>query len=736
MAASRLDIQKEEARQKSLLEDNGATRVIEADTGDNKNVGQQIIDALPIPSTAAPVTEPGKTDLANHLTDVPTLSHELAVSDHAEHEKGAAQQVHKTNEVTDLGWHDQKQDIVSPLVGGLGNEELWLLTRRFNKQMYHVKEVSASVPGNLDLNIADEEEFSPDKLRCNLERLYMTVGIGMLAAYKHVARLRSWRETQRTATFAGGYFLTWLLDLLVPLLATTLIALVMSPWVREIMFPPAPVALVSSDGGVQKPRAGVLGSHDSATGAPENHKGEATEAEARNFVNMIASVTLASAAGKHPQGDPHANDGVANSGPEALLNSTSNTANKAATEAAPDPTALATSVANAKDVAAGDKPNAKHDKTKVPMETAVWTKMRPAMHGLADIADTWERLGNALSPTPPFPPMLYRLRLAGVLAPLLLTSLFVSSYMFVKGLTLGVGLGFFGDPILVRGYQLLNRKFPHWQKLLELRNTLLKGVPTNAQLTLTLLRIGEANKAPLPPPPRHADDNGEPPMQPAAVTDAELRSTGAGPPLNATKAELDAAMAPTAQATRDTGATDINASKDAHHGKKGSRLLGFFKGTTKGTVRTTLGADSIRAALGAQHARERRGVIGPAGGNTDLESGPVDFQARYEGKRGRVYITAKATIPAVAFSTDASSDPDTVHPRWSIPIGDIRELKKVGGFGWKTKIVVGWSLGREMADGLEITDRTGTTFKVTAIPLRDELFNRLVAMGGQKWEAW
>lgn len=133
MATSRLDFDKEEARQKSLLEDNGATRASEADTGDNTNVGQQILDALPIPSTASPVTEPGKTDLANHLTDVPTLSHELAVSDHAEHEKGAAQQVHKTNEVTDLGWHDQKQDIVSPLVGGLGNEELWLLTRRFNK---------------------------------------------------------------------------------------------------------------------------------------------------------------------------------------------------------------------------------------------------------------------------------------------------------------------------------------------------------------------------------------------------------------------------------------------------------------------------------------------------------------------------------------------------------------------------------------------------------------------------
>lgn len=41
--------------------------------------------------------------------------------------------------------------------------------------MYHVKEIPNPPPGGLDLNIADEEEFSPDKLRSNLERLYMTL---------------------------------------------------------------------------------------------------------------------------------------------------------------------------------------------------------------------------------------------------------------------------------------------------------------------------------------------------------------------------------------------------------------------------------------------------------------------------------------------------------------------------------------------------------------------------------
>lgn len=41
--------------------------------------------------------------------------------------------------------------------------------------MYHVKETTKPVAGNLDLNIADEDEFSPDKLRSTVERLYTTI---------------------------------------------------------------------------------------------------------------------------------------------------------------------------------------------------------------------------------------------------------------------------------------------------------------------------------------------------------------------------------------------------------------------------------------------------------------------------------------------------------------------------------------------------------------------------------
>ena len=69
--------------------------------------------------------------------------------------------------------------------------------------MYHVKETTKPVAGNLDLNIADEDEFSPDKLRATLERLYMTVGIGLLGFGKHIVRIRSWREKRRTACFCA-----------------------------------------------------------------------------------------------------------------------------------------------------------------------------------------------------------------------------------------------------------------------------------------------------------------------------------------------------------------------------------------------------------------------------------------------------------------------------------------------------------------------------------------------------
>jgi hypothetical protein len=76
-----------------------------------------------------PQTEPEV--VTAHEEEEPTLSHSLATED--QNEKGAAQIDHGQTEVKDLGWNEDVVDVPTPLVGGLPNEELWTLVRRFNK---------------------------------------------------------------------------------------------------------------------------------------------------------------------------------------------------------------------------------------------------------------------------------------------------------------------------------------------------------------------------------------------------------------------------------------------------------------------------------------------------------------------------------------------------------------------------------------------------------------------------
>lgn len=378
------------------------------------------------------------------------------------------------------------------------------------------------------------------------------------------------------------------------------------------------------------------------------------------------------------------------------------------------------------------------DKTKVPVETAMWNKMTPIMKGLSDFVDGWERFANALSPTSPFPQETSRLRIAVLVLPLFLVSLFVTSYMFMKGLTFGIGFGFFGQPVITAGLEWLNRNYPNWQKLLELRNTLLKGVPTNAQLTLTLLRLGEAHDAPLPPPPRISEPA---PDAPAPLTTDQLDSTGAEQPLGATPLEIADAASFDPKVPEQLSKSDQSATKKLGSGKKGGKVIEIFRGFTRGLVKAAVGGDHLRAEVtGAKPAKDRLGALPDS--KDPMISGPIKFDARYDGKKGHVYITKKATIPAVGFSIQQSrekvglGDKDELHPIWTVPIADIIDMKKIGGFGWKAKIVVSWATGRDIADGLEITTRSGDKHKITAIPLRDELFNRLIAIGGQKWESW
>lgn len=153
-----------------------------------------------------------------------------------------------------------------------------------------------------------------------------------------------------------------------------LLALVIYPPCRSLMFPPAPIPLVNKDtGGVQKPKAGILGSDDSITGAPEKFKGEAAEQEASNLVASVASVAVGSAVGKHDQGVPD----------DAPLE-----------EDVPDAMDIVATTADAQSAAHGKVPADSHDKTRQPMKQSVMDAANSSMQMIGDITDTYEKFGK------------------------------------------------------------------------------------------------------------------------------------------------------------------------------------------------------------------------------------------------------------------------------------------------------------------------------------------------------
>ena len=347
-----------------------------------------------------------------------------------------------------------------------------------------------------------------------------------------------------------------------------------------------------------------------------------------------------------------------------------------------------------------------------------------------------------MSPTPPFAQNAPRMRLAGLLIPVFLASFIITPYLMVKGFGFIFGTTFFADPLIQRGLGYLDEHVPGWKNMLLPQNFILKGVPTNAQLTATLLRLGELKNTPLPPPP--ASDEA-PPEEAASITEHDLASVGSDTPLNASIEELSAAVHPdegdlTAKAGQ--AEPDVAHAKSSKHGRKGSRILGLFKGTAKAAVQTAIGADALKAKAGSQPAKGRLGAVSRT---KSPISGPVLFRGRLHGRKGYMLIE-KGPTPTVSFTRDSSVeeivDETGVIPeaalsstKFSILIDEIRELKKIGGYGWKAKLVIGWALDREVADGLEIVTKDGQHWTVMAMPQRDELFNRLLAIGGQRWES-
>lgn len=264
----------------------------------------------------------------------------------------------------------------------------------------------------------------------------------------------------------------------------------------------------------------------------------------------------------------------------------------------------------------------------------------------------------------------------------------------------------------------------------KISSSLLKGIPTNAQLTLTLLRIGEANASPLPPPPTSHE---KPPSQPASLHHEELN-------LGASNGEIEQAAAADPHIL--SHSEPDSQVEETHRKTLGSRIVGLFRGTTATGIESKRGIDRIRAVIGSRHAKNRVGVL-QRKGMLNSPIGPAQFDARHNGKRGAVVIDSSKEPAILYFTTDVpqGSDQQLENRKrgsvlFRIPVSDIRELRKLGGIGWKGKLVVGWAIGsKEVVDSLLIVGKEShQSYQLTAMGARNQLFNRLVAIDEQVWE--
>ncbi|KAJ4294033.1 hypothetical protein N0V90_007722 [Kalmusia sp. IMI 367209] len=339
---------------------------------------------------------------------------------------------------------------------------------------------------------------------------------------------------------------------------------------------------------------------------------------------------------------------------------------------------FAESVFTAKDRLFGvEKPS--HDKTKAPMSEAVWESRMQMLKALRAMSDLWERSANLLSPPSPIDDGSFRRRLIKVFVPLAIASVTITPYIFVKIFTFAVGLLFFGGP-------LVNNHIAYCLN------------PNNDQ------------------------------------------------PFGATPEDLSSAAAPNPSVVAHSGGSDAEIVRTTAHGKtRPSRALETLRSGVKAAIKISVAVDKVKAKAGHKAAKARMGEV--TSGKEGGYSSPSLYEARFEGRKGFVYIQepTPSSLATVSFVTgpvleDLSA---TTHGRhdgevmWRVVVRDIVKLVKHSGYGptaINSKVVSTWATGRQVKDGLEIVDGDGTTWRLGAVEGRDRLFNRLCALGGQKWE--
>lgn len=184
------------------------------------------------------------------------------------------------------------------------------------------------------------------------------------------------------------------------------------------------------------------------------------------------------------------------------------------------------------------------------------------------------------------------------------------------------------------------------------------------------------------------------------------------------------------------GGDDSEITQATGHGAKREKVFGLFKDGARGAVKTIAAADKLRAKVGVESSKLRAGVV-PSSRDATGFVGPVQFSARYEGRRGFIHVNSDDEEPWVAFNRNAVNEHGDLRTVWKIKIDDIVQLRKHTGHGMLAKLATGWATNGPIYDSVRIVDTDENEWVVTALPYRDALFNRLCAIGTRaRWEVW
>ena len=173
------------------------------------------------------------------------------------------------------------------------------------------------------------------------------------------------------------------------------------------------------------------------------------------------------------------------------------------------------------------------------------------------------------------------------------------------------------------------------------------------------VRLGEANHAPLPPPPSDRDYDPPQPSRTRAIADKVAEKVGGGTVEDGSESEDEEEVKTTAAPP----------AKDRNQ----VSWLGLATGTSRAVVATMLGSNRVKASAGPATVSRRLGILSRPAKQSD---GPSQFTARFKGKRGFVTVITAGDSPRLAFA-QAPKIPGTEagEQLWAVGLSDITEVR-------------------------------------------------------------